>query len=42
MLHSTRDDRYARLNDTVCVLAAEARGRTIRIEVAELVFEPLG
>ena len=42
MLHSTGDDRYARLNDTVCVLAAEARGRTIRTEVAELVFEPLG
>ena len=41
MLHSTGDDRYARLNDTVCVLAAEARGRTIRIEVAEVVFDPL-
>jgi hypothetical protein len=38
--HSTGDDRYARLNDTVCVLSGEARGRRIRLEVAELVFEP--
>ena len=42
ILHSTRDERYARLNDAVCVLAAEARDKVIRIEVAELVFEPLG
>jgi Protein of unknown function (DUF3237) len=39
--HSTGDARYARLNDAVCVLAAEARERRIRLEVAELVFEPL-
>jgi hypothetical protein len=41
VLHSTGDERYARLNDTVCVLAAEARERTITAEVAEVVFEPL-
>jgi hypothetical protein len=41
VFHSTGDERYARLNDAVCVLAAEARERTIRIEVAELIFEPL-
>jgi hypothetical protein len=40
-LHSTGDERYARLNDAVCVLAAEARERVIWLEVAEVVFEPL-
>jgi hypothetical protein len=39
--HSTGDERYARLNDAVCVLAAEAREREIRIDVAELIWEPL-
>jgi hypothetical protein len=39
--HSTGDERYARLNDAVCVLAAEAREREIKLEVAELVWEPL-
>lgn len=39
--HSTGDDRYAWLNDAVCVLAGEARERAIRLEIAELVFEPL-
>jgi hypothetical protein len=33
-LEPLRDERYARLNDAVCVLAAEARERTIQIEVA--------
>jgi hypothetical protein len=39
--HSTGDERYVRLNDAVCVLAGEARERVIRLEVAELIFEPL-
>ena len=38
--HSTGHERYARLNDAVAVLAGEARERTIRLEVAELVWEP--
>ena len=38
--HSTGDERYARLNDAVAVLAGEARERTIRLEIAELVWEP--
>ena len=40
-LHSTGDERYTRLNDAVAVLAGEARERTIKLEIAELVFEPL-
>ncbi len=39
-LHSTGDERYARLNDAVAVLAGEARERTIRLEIAELIWEP--
>jgi hypothetical protein len=39
--HSTGDQRYARLNDAVCVLAGEARERVIRLEVSEVLFEPL-
>ena len=41
--HSTGDERYAHLNDAVAVLAGEARAheRTIRLEIAELVFESL-
>jgi PAS domain-containing protein len=38
--HSTADERYARLNDSVCALTGEARDRVIRLEVAELVWEP--
>ena len=38
--HSTGDQRYVRLNDSVCVLVGEARDREIRLEVAELIFEP--
>jgi hypothetical protein len=38
--HSTGDERFARLNDAVCVLAGEARDREIRLEIAELIFEP--
>jgi hypothetical protein len=39
--HATADERYARLNDALCVVAGEARDREIRLEVAELVWEPL-
>jgi len=39
-VHSTGDLRYARLNDAVSVLSGEARERTIRLEIAELVWEP--
>jgi hypothetical protein len=39
--HSTRAERYVRLNDALCVFTGEARDREIRLEVAELVFEPL-
>jgi hypothetical protein len=42
IVHSTGSDRYSRLNDAVCVLAGEARRNDIRIEVSELVWEPLG
>jgi hypothetical protein len=38
--HSTGDDRYARLNEAVAVLTGEARERTIRLEIAELLWEP--
>jgi hypothetical protein len=38
--HSTADERYADLNDALCVLTGEAREREIRLEVAELVWEP--
>jgi hypothetical protein len=38
--HSTADERYADLNDAICVLTGEAREREIRLEVAELVWEP--
>ena len=34
--------RYARLNDAVCVLVGAAEGSTITLEVAELIWEPLG
>lgn len=40
IVHTTGSDRYARLNDAVCVLAGEARRRDIRLDVAELVWEP--
>lgn len=38
--HSTGDERYTRLNDAVAVLTGEARERTIRLEIAELLWEP--
>jgi hypothetical protein len=41
IVHSTGSERYARLNDVVCVLAGEARRNDIRLEVAELVWEKL-
>jgi hypothetical protein len=42
IVHNTGSERYARLNDAVCILAGEARRNDIRIEVAEVVWEPLG
>jgi hypothetical protein len=39
--HSTGDERYARLNDAVCLLAGEARERAMRLEVSKVIFEPL-
>lgn len=42
IVHETGDPRYARLNSAQCVLAAEALDKVIRVEVAELVWEPLG
>ena len=41
IVHSTGSERYERLNDAVCVLAGEARRNDIRLEVAELVWEPV-
>ena len=38
--HARGDARYARLNDALCVLAGEAREREIRLEIAEVVWEP--
>jgi hypothetical protein len=39
--HVTGDERYARLNSALCVLVAEAMEKEIRVEVAELIWEPL-
>jgi hypothetical protein len=41
ILHETADERYTRLNETVCVVAGEARDREILLDVAALVWEPL-
>jgi len=41
IVHNTGSERYARLNDAICVLAGEARRDDIRLEVAELVWEQL-
>ena len=41
IVHNTGSERYWRLNDAVCVLAGQARRDDIRIEVAELVWEPV-
>ena len=41
IVHNTGSERYARLNDAVCVFAGEARRDDIRLEVAELVWEQL-
>jgi hypothetical protein len=38
--HHTGDSRYSWLNDTLCVVAGEARRGDIRLDVAELVWEP--
>jgi hypothetical protein len=39
--HMSGDERYARLNDAQCVIAAEAKDKMIVADVAELVWEPL-
>ena len=41
IVHNTGSERYARLNDAICVLAGEARRNDIRVQVAELVWEPV-
>ena len=40
LVHYTGDSRYEHLNDMLCVVAGEARRRDIRLEVAEVVWEP--
>jgi hypothetical protein len=48
MTHVSDDERYRRLNDVVCALTGEVRPRPdgsgfeVVLEVAELVWEPLG
>ena len=39
--HVSGDERYAWLNRTLCVGTAEVSERTIMLDVAELVWEPL-
>ena len=39
--HLSGDERYARLNDALCVLSGESRAKEIVLDVAELVWEPL-
>jgi hypothetical protein len=39
--HLSGDDRYARLNDAVCVVTGESQDKEIVLDVAELVWEPL-
>jgi hypothetical protein len=39
--HLSGDERYARLNDAVCVLTGESRDKELVLDVAELVWEPL-
>ena len=40
--HVTDDERYARLNDAVCAVAGEVWPDGVALDVAELVWEPLG
>ena len=40
VFHSTGDERYVRLNDTVSVFTGESRDRVVRLDVAELIWEP--
>jgi hypothetical protein len=48
MTHLSEDERYARLNDVVCVVGGEVRPRSagdgfeVVFDVSELVWEPLG
>jgi hypothetical protein len=39
--HLAGDERYRWLNDVVCVLTGEVRGKEIVLDVAALVWEPL-
>ena len=41
IVHTPGSARYARLNDSICVLAGEARRNDIHLQVAELVWEPV-
>jgi hypothetical protein len=41
IVHSTGSERYGWLNNAVCVFAGEARRNDIRLEIAELVWEPV-
>lgn len=40
--HVTDDERYAWLDGAVCAGAGEVRDRVITVDVAEIVWEPLG
>ncbi len=39
--HLSGDERYARLNDALCVLAAESKNKQLVLDIAELIWEPL-
>ena len=39
--HISGDERYARLNDALCVFVGESRDKEIVLDVAELIWEPL-
>jgi hypothetical protein len=39
--HATSDERYERLNRVVCAVNGELRDRSVVLDVAELVWEPL-
>jgi hypothetical protein len=39
--HLSGDERYARLNDALCVFTGESRDKQIVLDIAEVVWEPL-
>jgi hypothetical protein len=39
--HLSGDERYARLNDAICVVTGESRAKELFLDVAELIWEPL-